>query len=127
MDTNASVNSLHRLICTAAFAALAASLPAVSHASGPLDDRTVTLEYEVASVSTPQGAGTLYQRIQGAAEDICSVLDHGDLSSKRISRACVQKLIENAVKGVNRQTLTSVYDSNYPPIPMPQFLAAQQR
>jgi UrcA family protein len=127
MDTNPSANSLHRQICIAAFVALAASLPAVSHASGPLDDRTVTLDYAAASASTPLGAGSLYQRIHGAAQDICSVLDHGDLSSKRISRACVQMVVENAVKGVNRQALTAVYESNYPPIPMPQFLAAQQR
>jgi UrcA family protein len=127
MDTNASANSLHRLICIAAFVALAASLPAVSHASGPLDDRTVSLDYDAASASTPHGAGTLYQRIRGAAQDICSVLDHGDLSSKRNSRACVQKLVENAVKDVNRQALTAVYESNYPPIPLPQFLATQQR
>jgi UrcA family protein len=127
MNTSTAITSMRRLVVAAAVSALSLGFSVASHAAGGLDERTVTVEFASASATTPQGASTLYRRIRGAAEDICSVLDHGDLSSKRIFRACVRMTIEGAVGKVNRQALTAAYDADYPAVPTEQFLAAQSR
>ena len=126
MNTNAPASILHRLIGAAAGLALTAGLPGVSHASGDPTERAVTLEFAAAGASTSQGASALYQRIQAAAQYVCSVVDHGDLSSRRNFRNCLQIVIEDAVRKVDRAALTAVFEENYS-LPAPQFVAVQQR
>jgi UrcA family protein len=125
MNTNTSAKSLLRLIGTAALGALSLSFTVVSYAYDSPGEHTVTVEFVSASASTSQGASALYRRIRGAAENVCSVLDHGDLSSKRPFRACVRMTIEDAVRKVNRQALSAAYNADYPPAPTGRLLATQ--
>ena len=127
MNTNISATSFPRMVCAVALVALTLGFSVVSNASGAPDEQTVTVEFVSASASTPQGARTLYRRIQGAAENVCSVLDHGDLSSKRHFRACVRATIEDAVRSLNRHAVTAAYEADYPPLPSEQHLAVQVR
>lgn len=127
MDTTISTATFRRLIGLGAFAALTMGCAAPSHAWDDLGERAVTIEFQGASASTPQGASALYQRIQSASEYVCEVIDHGDLASARIFRACVRATISDTVKKVNRQALTSVFEANNPSNAPAQLLAEQQR
>jgi UrcA family protein len=127
MNSTTPACALRRLFATATCLALTAALPAVSHASGALDERSVTLEFPAASATTTQGAGVLYRRIDDAARQICSVVDHGDVSSKRIFRNCLRVVIQNAVVKVNRPALTDEFEANYPPAAVRQLASIEQR
>jgi len=111
---NATTHSLQNLITATVFAGLAVGLIAASHAGETVQDRMQVIEYSAADASTLQGAGKLYQRIGQAAQEVCSVLDHGYLASKWNYRSCVQRVTEAAVVKVNRPALDAVYQSNHP-------------
>jgi|GEM_PF-2741608 len=122
---NATTASLQRLLTASAFAVLAMGLSTTSHADEIIQDRII--EFSGPDASTAQGAGALYQRIGQAAREMCSVVDHGDLPSKRNFRSCVQRLTGDAVAQVHRPALYAVYLSNYPsPLPV-EVVAAQNR
>jgi UrcA family protein len=71
----------------------------------------VTVSYRDLAVSTPQGATMLYRRIRFAADEVCSPLDHGDLSSRAHKNACIDQATAEAVMRVGEPQLLSVYDS----------------
>jgi UrcA family protein len=87
------------------------------------EEPQVTVTYRDLAVTTPQGATVLYKRIRFAADEVCSHLDHGDLSSKEHKNACMDKAIADAVMGVGEPQLFSVYNSNHSS-PLPASLTS---
>jgi UrcA family protein len=106
-----TTNIATRLIAGAIFTALISSLSAIAGAAEDTGSGQKTLKYSDLSVSTAQGATTLYNRIRIAAEEVCSPLDHGDLSSKMHVTACTHKAIAEAVSQVNQPALSAVYNA----------------
>jgi len=82
--------------------ATVAGLPAVGAAGDPSSVRTVTVGYSDLSVSSPEGAASLYRRIVWAARQVCEAPD---------SRACVNKAIADAVTKVGQPELAAVYNA----------------
>jgi UrcA family protein len=106
-----TTNIATRLIAGAIVTALVSSLSSIASAAEGTDSLHKTIQYTDLSVSSAQGAATLYNRIRLASEEVCSPLDHGDLSSKMHAEACMHKAIADAVSQVNRPALTAVYNA----------------
>jgi UrcA family protein len=87
------------------------------------EESQVSVSYRDIAVTTQQGATVLYKRIRFAADQVCSYLDHGDLSSKAHKSACMDKAITDAVTAVGEPQLFSVYNSNHS-APLPASLAS---
>jgi UrcA family protein len=87
------------------------------------EEPQVTVTYRDLAVKTPQGATVLYKRIRFAADQVCSYLDHGDLSSKAHKSACMDKAIADAVTVVGEPQLFVVYNSNHG-APLPASLTS---
>jgi len=90
--------------------ATVAGLPAVGAAGDPSSVRTVTVGYSDLSVSSPEGAASLYRRIVWAARQVCEAPDD-TLASREDSRACVNKAIADAVTKVGQPELAAVYNA----------------
>jgi UrcA family protein len=106
-----TTNIATRLIAGAIFTALVSSLSAIASAGDDTNSLQKTVKYADLSVSTAQGAATLYNRIRVAAEEVCSPLNHGDLSSKMHVKACTHKAIADAVSQVDQPALSAVYNA----------------
>ena len=114
-----TTNIATRLIAGAIFTALIGSLSSIASAAEGTDSPQQTIQYTDLSVSSAQGAATLYNRIRMASEEVCSPLSHGDLPSKMNAEACMHKAIADAVSQVNQPALTAVYnDRNGGSLPM---------
>jgi UrcA family protein len=106
-----TTNIATRLIAGAIVTALIGGFSSIASAAEGSDSAQKTIKYTDVSVSSAQGADTLYNRIRSASEEVCSPLDHGDLSSKMHAKACMQKSIADAVRQVNQPALTAVYNA----------------
>jgi UrcA family protein len=65
------------------------------------------------AVTNPQGATILHRRIRFAADEACSPLPHGDLSSKAHKNACMDKAIAGGVMRAGAPQPFSVYNSKH--------------
>lgn len=108
----------------ALFGAVAASFAGVAAAGNP-ELLQITVPYGDLTVSTSQGAATLYNRIRIAAGEVCWPLDHGDLSSKHKAADCAHKAIVDAVTKVGQPALFAVYNAKNSQ-PLPNILAAER-
>jgi UrcA family protein len=99
------------LIGGAIVTALISSFSSIASAAEGTDSLQKTIKYADVGVASSQGAATLYNRIRIASEEVCSPLDHGDLSSKMHAKACMQKATTDAVTKVNQPALTAVYNA----------------
>jgi UrcA family protein len=106
-----TTNIATRLIAGAIVTALISSLSSLASAAEGTDSLQKTVKYASASVASEQGAATLYNRIRIASEEVCSPLEHGDLSSRMHAYACAHKAIADAVSQVNQPALTAVYNA----------------
>lgn len=116
---------LRGLVATAILGALAFSVASPSNAFEGAETREITVHYADLNVSTSLGAAALYARIRGAAEALCSPLDHGDLASKMHRIACANQSIAQAVSKVNQGTLFAVYNAKNARA-LPTIVAAEQ-
>jgi hypothetical protein len=66
-----------------------------------------------------------YHSIAPAADDVCRIMDHGDLWSKTLFSRCVRQAITDAVAGVYQPALYSVYAMKNSTL-RPIVLAARQ-
>ena len=98
-------------LVAAAATTLAALSLAVPASASDITGRDITVRYADLDVATVDGATLLLKRIEGAANRVCSPLDHGDLASKGRREACEQKLTAAAVTRVNSPALATVYQS----------------
>jgi UrcA family protein len=102
-----TTNIATRFIAGALFTALVSSFNAIASA----EDSGKAVKYTEVSVSTSQGAASLYNHIVSAAAEVCAPLAHGDLASRMSKNACMQKAIVDAVSQVNQPALTAVYNA----------------
>ena len=80
-------NFATRLIAGAILTTLISSLSAIASAADGMGVPQKTVKYADLNVSSVQGAARLYNRIQFAAEEVCSPLSHGDPFSKMHAKA----------------------------------------
>jgi len=77
---------------------------------------SITVNYSELDISKPQGLTVLYARIQRAARSVCGVDDSPrELSRARHSMVCYKSAIEDAVRQVNRPTLTALHRAKTKP------------
>jgi UrcA family protein len=120
---------LPNLIAAAIFGTFALTCGAPSMAADSEDVRQVVVKYGDLTVSNPQGATALYNRIRAAANGVCNADDYGsrDLGSRVSADACVRKAISGAVTTVGRAELFAIYNAkNVQPRGIP-VAAAQTR
>jgi UrcA family protein len=108
---NTSQN-FRRLFTAAVIGTLATGFSG-AHA-GQRDAPQVIVKYADLTVSSPQGAATLYSRIWGAALSVCRPLDDGSLAGKQQRDACVHKAVTDAVAKVDQPSLYVVYRAKHP-------------
>ncbi len=65
-----------------------------------------TVRYQDLNLSTNAGVQVLYERIHGAANQVCGYYDVRDLVAGRAHKACVDRAMADAVAAVNNQMLT---------------------
>src|SRR4051794_2291183 len=64
------------------------------------------VSYQDLNLNTETGAKVLYERIRGAANQVCGSVEVRDLPAVRAHEACVEKAVSDAVAAVNSQRLT---------------------
>lgn len=114
---------LRTLVAGAILSALACSFATVSSADDGTSPPQVIVKYGDLDVSTSKGTTTLYSRIHGAADDVCSRMYHSTEAYRRHKDECLQKVIADAVTKVNEPALYAVFASKYG-ISAPVVLAA---
>lgn len=96
---------------TAALAGFAVSARAeriegVTVSSAP----TIRVSYAELDINKPRGLQVLYSRIQNAAEIVCGVdRSPHELARGRQATACYKTAVEDAVRQINRPTLTALH------------------
>lgn len=82
------------------------------------EPRSMTIAYSDLDLARPEGAQTLYRRIASAARYVCGPVDNRQLRSYRSFRDCVQDAVDEAVRQIDRGTLTALHrqQAGRPPI-----------
>ena len=112
MNTMTTFRTLRTVLATAVLGAFACSAATICTAAEPMNPPQTTVRYADLNVSKPEGAATLYARIQHAARQVCLPLDGGDVSSKARMGACVHKAIADAVAKVGQPALFDAYNAH---------------
>jgi len=115
MNTNKSSSSLGVLLAAATGLALTFA-NGTARAEAPQTDGppTVTVSYAGLDLSTRAGAETLYRRIKGASEQVCSAFEGRPLQRVALWRRCYEQAVANAVAEVHRPALTALHQSHSP-------------
>jgi UrcA family protein len=100
------------VLAAAVLGALACGLSTVCTAAEPMDAPQTTVKYADLTISTPDGAAALYNRIQWAARQVCGRFDGASLTSHGRMRECTQKAIADAVAKVDQPALFAVYNAH---------------
>jgi UrcA family protein len=106
--TTSSLNP--RIVALSLFVALASTSSLVCSAADG-DVLQTMVKYNDLNVSTSQGAGSLYTRIRGAAEQVCRPFNRDDLASKTLFHKCLNHAIADAVSKVGQPALFAVYSA----------------
>jgi UrcA family protein len=82
------------------------SIEGVTVSSAP----TITISYAELDINKPRGLEVLYSRIQRAAKVVCG-MDYSpqELVRGRQAKACYKTAIDDAVRQINRPTLTALH------------------
>ena len=91
------------------FTALALGLAGAANAYS-LVGPDIRVSYSDLAIETEQGATTLLQRIELAAQRVCAPLDHGSQESRANVKACREKATAAAVSKVNHPMLQAMYN-----------------
>ncbi len=100
------MNRLTLMMLTAALATGAELAHADAAAAAPAK---MLIHYSDLDLSRPAGAGSLYRRLQTAAETVCTPLDGQDVNHKLMFRHCVADAISRAVTEVDQPVLGAYY------------------
>ena len=92
------------LLCTAAFMATGA-------VAAPQASDSINVSYVASDLTQPEGARTLYRRIQGAARMVCHEPDLRDLVLFSAYQQCYDRAVDEAVAKVNATVLTALHRS----------------
>jgi UrcA family protein len=106
MNTHTPItqNRIGRALATAA---LIVGIAAGAHAG---DVPQVHVNFADLNVNTPAGVAVLFQRIRGAATQVCTVPGMRDLEMLAVTRACAAHAVADAVAQVNNPLLTGLYE-----------------
>lgn len=124
MKTMTASRTLRSVFATVVLGAFACSLATICTAAQPTESPQMTVKFADLDVSNPEGAATLYGRIQRAALLVCRPLEELNFRSAA-HEACMHDAIAGAVAKVNRPALLIVYNAHNPQ-PTPIVLAATQ-
>lgn len=71
---------------------------------------TITVSYAELDINKPRGLEVLYSRIQRAAKVVCG-MDRSpqELARGRHAKACYKTAVDDAVRQINRPTLTALH------------------
>jgi UrcA family protein len=116
-------NCSRNLLAGMVLSGLAFNFATASRADDGTAPPQVIVRFADLDVSTSQGAAALYGRIHGAAIDVCLRMYGDEQAYKWHEKACLQKVIGDAVIKVNRPALSAVFASKYRVSP-PMVLAA---
>jgi UrcA family protein len=105
IDMKTTTQNSYRQVLIAA--ALAAAFVTVAGAAALPQ---VHVNYSDLNVNTTAGAAVLYQRIRGAAEQVCPTFSERDLNSEAAAKACKVRAIAEAVAAVHAPALTQMYE-----------------
>jgi len=76
--------------------------------------KSLTVQFADLDLSKSEGAATLFNRIKGAAKQVCSAHSGGaTLRDKQRYTACIEFALSNAVARVDRPELTEYVASGY--------------
>jgi UrcA family protein len=76
------------------------------------DPPTRRVSYADLDISKPAGAKILYRRIEAAAQEVCVFDTIKDLGAAQRQRTCINRAVDNAVKGVNSVALSELHAAN---------------
>jgi UrcA family protein len=105
------------VLAGAILGALTASFATVSSAEEVASPPQVIVKFGDLNISTPQGAIALYERIRSAAGNVCGPTYGSDNVAEQLNKACVEKVIADAVVRVNRPSLSAVYEAKSGKLP----------
>jgi len=100
------------VIATALFSAVASSLAVPPAVADNVDRHQITVKYGDLNLSNPQGAATLYSRIEAAAKGSCWQLEGPGIQATLQYNGCVDLGIVSAVTQVNNPALSAVYGAH---------------
>jgi UrcA family protein len=72
------------------------------------------VRYSDLNISNPDGALTLYHRIQAAAHRVCRVDMAWEIPSSGREQTCYRHAVDQAVKGVNSAALSQIHGNATP-------------
>lgn len=71
---------------------------------------TIKVSYAELDINKPRGLAVLYSRIEHAAKIVCGVDEtRRELSRGRLAKACYSTAMDDAVRQINRPTLTAFH------------------
>jgi len=70
------------------------------------------VHFQDLDVSSVEGARRLYARLRRAANEVCEPLENASVGSASEHRACVTKVIEDAVADINQPILSEYHRSH---------------
>jgi UrcA family protein len=96
-------------LMAAAALALVAALPALAQIDGDAAPRKISVRYADLDLAKPRDARTLVSRIRIAANELCGPDVSGDVG-RTVDRArCVHEVQDQAIRKVNRPTVTAAF------------------
>lgn len=90
-------------------AGMAGSTAALAADAAGMTPRTLTVQYADLNLANPQGVERLYDRIVGAAHEVCSDPDSKSLGVWFQTRSCTKQAIERAVATIHSSALTALH------------------
>jgi UrcA family protein len=110
------MNTSQRYIAIATLALAASAFGPAAAVAADSDDTTIIqhVSYSDLDLTREAGAQTLYQRINSAAQRVCSPLNGRQLVEHMNQRGCVTSAVERAVRHVNEPMLTRYYLTRNP-------------
>jgi UrcA family protein len=105
--------SYSKNIALAAVAGICVTTFALGAQADEVDVPTRTVHYADLNLNTQAGAEKLYQRIRGAADQVCGNKDPRQLAASAAAETCVNRAVTVSVRAVNNPRLTSTYDKHF--------------
>ena len=107
---NAQFSALPSMIVAALVALVCAAGAEMTQASEPGEPLTKKVVYGDLNLNTEQGAKTLYNRLRGAAEEVCAPFKDVGLARRAVWKNCVNHAVTVAVEQVDRPMVTAVHN-----------------
>jgi UrcA family protein len=77
---------------------------------GAVEVKSVHVSYADLNLAEKAGQQTLYERLKGAAEDVCGETRGIELSQVRRQRQCYKEALDNAIGQVGSKGLESIHE-----------------